>query len=173
MTPVLAWIIIVVSGVVAGSLLTVGFWFVAKNKKPPLRVSGLLQAVLAFNALAMLGATAGIVGGLSRVGIAGQVIPAALTFVGGVSLYLFSERREQTGIVGIGVTCLVATLFFGYITGAQLRDGPDRLAFWRTTCVAIYSDTSLPIDPIIDFNFGRICGSLFKHEHFKFGLIDR
>lgn len=123
------------------------------------------HALLTFLALSMLGASAGMIGGLSRIGVAGQVVPAAFTLVGVVGLYLFAVKTGESGPVALAVVALTSSMFIGYIDGSLLRSGPDRIAYWRNTCVSIYSgESSLPDPAMGKAIFGPICGSVLGYE---------
>jgi hypothetical protein len=128
------------------------------------------HVLLTFVALSMLGASAGVVGGLSRVGVAGQIIPAALTFLGVVGLYLFMVKGGESGRVALGVIALVGSLFVGYMHGAQLRNPIDQSAYWRNTCVEIYTRPLEMNETVAAQIFGPICGAVLKRERQSFGI---
>jgi len=70
-------------------------------------------------AIAALGATAGLIGGLSRLGVAGQIVPAALSLVGGVTLYVFFVERERGVIASVVTLAFASALFFRILEGHQ------------------------------------------------------
>ena len=67
-------------------------------------------AVLLFG-VAILGATAGFAGGMSRDGAVGVIIPGALTLVGGVAIYLFGADTTKGAAVSLTAGCFA--LFIG------------------------------------------------------------
>jgi hypothetical protein len=75
--------------------------------------------VLAF---AFLGLVAGVLAGLSRQSAIGAVLPAVLSLVGGLAIYLIGARRADQGLVGICVIALSAGLVIGTTWGSVLRD---------------------------------------------------
>ena len=56
---------------------------------------GKLEYLILVFTIALLGGVAGYAGGLSRVGVVGDIIPAALSLVGGVSIYIFGISKEK------------------------------------------------------------------------------
>jgi len=76
--------------------------------------------------LAVLGSVAGIAGGISRVGVVGDIIPAALGLVAGVSFYLFGVDQSKGIVASLCATAFALALGFGYAAGAGNRDIRDR-----------------------------------------------
>jgi hypothetical protein len=86
----------------------------------PIRAElGLLAAI--FLCLALIGAAAGYAGGMSRSAAVGNVIPAVLSLIGGVVLYVFGVANRQTVVPPLGAIVLVAALVMGYSTGSNFR----------------------------------------------------
>ena len=88
--------------------------------------------------LATLGAIAGIAGGTSRVGVVGDVIPAALALVGGVAAYLFGIDRSQGLVVSFCAAAFALALGFGYTTGAGNREVADNKAGNLEFCRSLF-----------------------------------
>lgn len=129
------------------------------------------QLILLAVALSMLGATAGMIGGLSRIGAAGQIVSAALSLIGGVAILLFTVRKptENAG-TAIATISFVVALFFGFVYGAKLRDHADRRAFWSSECIRIILEADLTERPFLDANFGALCGAVIGEHKSKLGL---
>jgi len=77
-------------------------------------------------AMAILGSISGFAGGLSRVGVVGDIIPAALALTGGVSAYLFGVDRSKGVIASLCAAAFALSLGFGYSSGASIRGGSER-----------------------------------------------
>jgi hypothetical protein len=80
-------------------------------------------------ALSLLGMATGQITGLSRESAVGAVMPAVLTLLGGVMIYLIGLKGErlQTTVV-MAVIGLTANLVIGTFWGADLRANPAALA---------------------------------------------
>ncbi|SIQ43935.1 hypothetical protein SAMN05880590_104113 [Rhizobium sp. RU35A] len=96
--------------------------------------------------LAVLGAVSGVAGGSSRVGVVGDVIPAALGLVGGVSAYLFGVDRSKGLVASVCAAAFALSLGLGYAAGAGSRteteDKQARLDF----CEKLLADAKVWAD---------------------------
>lgn len=90
--------------------------------------------------LATLGAVAGIAGGSSRVGVVGDVIPAALALVGGVAAYLFGVDRSKGLVASFCAAAFALSLGTGYAAGAGNRSVTDNKAENLAFCRALYQE---------------------------------
>ena len=70
---------------------------------------------------AFLGLTAGYLSGISRESILGDVIPAILAIISGVSLYLIQQEKGDRVLVGSVIIVLSAGLLLGSLWGASAR----------------------------------------------------
>lgn len=93
--------------------------------------------------LATLGAVAGIAGGSSRVGVVGDVIPAALALVGGVTAYLFGVERSKGLIASFCAAAFALSLGIGYAAGAGNRSVTENKAENLAFCRALYREADL------------------------------
>lgn len=89
--------------------------------------------------LAALGAVAGVAGGTSRVGVVGDVIPAALALVGGVAAYLFGVDRSQGLVASFCAAAFALALGVGYATGAGNRAVTDNKGENLEFCRALFA----------------------------------
>ena len=127
--------------------------------------------VISLVALAALGATAGILGGLSRVGVAGQIVAAVLSLIGGAGIVLLSLPDRKPDVrAAIATIALVVSLFLGFIGGAQLREPSDLMALWTEKCIEIVLTKDLTQDPFLMGNFGEICGHAVGQNLRRLGL---
>ena len=69
-----------------------------------------------------LGFVVGFLIGVSRSPAIGTVIPAVLTLLGGLGIYVFGTENRFKVVVGYSVLILVCTLFYGVERGAFERD---------------------------------------------------
>ena len=80
-------------------------------------------------ALSLLGMTTGQLTGLSRESAVGAVMPAVLTLLGGVMIYLIGIKGERLqATVVMAVIGLTVNLAVGTFWGADLRASPAALA---------------------------------------------
>jgi len=93
--------------------------------------------------LAVLGAVAGVAGGTSRVGVVGDIIPAALGLVAGVSAYLFGVDQSKGIVASLCAAAFAVALGFGYAAGAGNRDVRDRFERNLAFCVDGFSNAEI------------------------------
>lgn len=79
------------------------------------------EQALSLFLFAFLGWVMGLVMAASREAAVGTVIPAALTLIGGVALFLFTEPRYKKEIVFAAVFGFSAMLLFGTVLGSYER----------------------------------------------------
>jgi hypothetical protein len=72
--------------------------------------------------IALLGFIVGFLIGVSRSPAIGTVIPAVLTLIGGLGIYVFGTENRFKVIVGYSVIVLVCTLLYGVERGAFDRE---------------------------------------------------
>ena len=118
-----------------------------------------LQVAMLLFGVAMLGATAGFAGGMSREAAVGSIIPAALTLVGGISVYLFGADNTRGAAVSLTAACFALALFLGYSSSSQLRAIGDEFRDLRDRCVAAYVDPDLLKDAATFERFEAAMGS--------------
>ena len=68
-----------------------------------------------------LGAFIGLLAGLSETPVVGVVLPAVLTFMGGVTAYLFATQKESRAMTGSLLLSFSILLIVGVYLGANLR----------------------------------------------------
>lgn len=94
-------------------------------------------------ALSMIGACAGLAGGMSRVGAVGTIIPAFLGLLGGLSIYLFGIDNSRGLIASIGAVALSLSLITSYTVASQFRNTGDDHREIRSICASAYKDWQL------------------------------
>lgn len=98
-------------------VISVALTRVVKDKESNFR-----DPFLVIFAMAVLGITAGVITGESREPAVSAVIPAVLTFIGGVLIYLVTVKKQtQQKIASIIVISFSITFLVGTFWGAQLR----------------------------------------------------
>jgi hypothetical protein len=60
--------------------------------------------------------------GISRSPAVGTVVPAVLTLIGGLSIYIFGTESRFKVVVGFSVCVLVSNLLYGVMLGAYHRE---------------------------------------------------
>lgn len=106
----------------------------------------LLESALLMLALGVLGGAAGLAGGLSRVGVVGDIYPAAFVFMGSASAYLFGTDRTKGLLVAISAVVFSIALFIGYEEGATRRNFADEQRALRTVCLDALTNADLVSD---------------------------
>jgi len=77
-------------------------------------------------AFALLGIVTGLLAGFSRTSAMGAVLPAVLSLVGGLGIYLVGAEKADQGLVATCVIALSLNLLVGTVWGATLRDDFER-----------------------------------------------
>ncbi len=113
-------------------------------------------------ALSLVGASAGIAGGMSRTGAVGAIVPAFLGLLGGVAIYLFGVDSHSKGIIAsLGAAALSISLVAGYSLAAQYRKNADDHKQLRSICAKAYTDADLLGNPksfeIFYERMGQLC----------------
>jgi hypothetical protein len=94
-------------------------------------------------ALALVGACAGIAGGMSRAAAVGDVIPAFLGLLGVVGVYLFGVDQSRGIVASFGAASLSIALLIGYAAGSEYRNTPEDHRDIRAHCARAYTDPDL------------------------------
>jgi hypothetical protein len=115
--------------------------------------------------LATLGAVSGVAGGGSRVGVVGDIIPAALGLAGGVSAYLFGVNQAKGLVASVCAAAFALALGFGYAAGAGNRSLSDVKEANIEFCRTLFSDSKTWADDKafcrVVTSIGRECAWLF------------
>ncbi|MBG6161472.1 hypothetical protein IWQ54_001122 [Labrenzia sp. EL_195] len=98
----------------------------------------LLVVVLSF-----LGSAVGFTGGWSRVGVVGDVVPAALALVGGFTAYLFSVGSSKALVALVSTSAFTLAFFVSYLVGAETRNPSERFDAYKTFCHKALSNPDL------------------------------
>ena len=99
-------------------------------------------------ALSLVGAAAGIAGGMSRTGVVGDIVPAFLGLLGAVAIYLFGVDRSRGVVVSFGAVALSISLVSGYALAAQYRNSSSSdFRELRTICAEAYTNVDLLSNP--------------------------
>ena len=94
-------------------------------------------------ALALVGACAGVAGGMSRSAAVGDIIPAFLGFLGVVAVYLFGIDQSRGVIASYGAVAISVALMIGYTAGSIKRATPEDHRKIRSICAEAYIDADL------------------------------
>jgi hypothetical protein len=110
--------------------------------------------------LSIVGACAGLAGGMSRVGAVGSIIPAFLGLLGGLSIYLFGVDRSKGLISSFGAAALSLSLIVSYTAGSQFRNIGDDHRDIRSICATAYTDWELLSNQVAFDKFRERLGEL-------------
>lgn len=94
-------------------------------------------------ALALVGASAGISGGMSRSPAVGEIIPAFLGLLGGVAVYLFGVDQSKGLAASFGAAALAISLLLSYAAGSIFRATPEDHRELRALCAGAYTNADL------------------------------
>lgn len=72
--------------------------------------------------IALIGYVSGYLTGLSRSPAVGNLLPAVLALIGGVSVYVFGSENKFRFVVGYCSTILIVGLFYGTASGSTERE---------------------------------------------------
>lgn len=125
--------------------------------------------------LSFLGAAAGFAGGMSRVGVVGEVVAASLALAGGVSAYLFGVDRSKGTIASLGAAAFAIALIAAFSAGSENRVATERYALARDNCYKLLTDGDFVGNRDAMCVYARtlssICASVLTKETYEFGLI--
>ena len=74
---------------------------------------------------ASLGLVTGLLAGFSRAPVVGAVLPAVLSLVAGVAVYLLGAETPNRSLVSLSIVALSTNLFIGATWGAVLRENAE------------------------------------------------
>lgn len=83
---------------------------------------GLRITFVVLVSFSLLGIVTGLLAGFSRTPSMGAVLPAVLSLVGGLGIYLVGAGKADQGLVATCVIALSLDLLMGALWGATLRD---------------------------------------------------
>ena len=116
----------------------------------------------------LLGAMTGYAGGNSRVGVVGDIIPAILTLLGGIVVYLFGVNSKSSPLAPFLVSALVISLFIGYGLGAKKRHLFETREGRKQVCIDVFSDPDILANEsalrTATLLFGKSCKRVVKIE---------
>ncbi|MFH1872854.1 MAG: hypothetical protein ABIK82_16735 [Pseudomonadota bacterium] len=104
------WLPLVITALVAAGLLLV--------HRPQISRRSFFIVIFSF---ALLGMVTGLLAGFSRTSAMGAVLPAILSLVGGLAIYIVSAGKVDQVLVGTCVIALSLNLLIGSTWGALLR----------------------------------------------------
>ena len=117
----------------------------------------------------LLGCMTGYAGGNSRTGVVGDIIPAVLTFFGGLVVYLFGVKSKMSLLTPFLVSAFVVSLFIGYGMGAKKRQLFEIKEARREVCIEVFSDpqiigNELALQTAVTL-FGKRCEKVIAIAH--------
>jgi hypothetical protein len=134
----MGWFDSVISGIIlVGACSGIAFFISAFIACTILDAKDRMLVLPAVLGVAVIGAAAGISGGLSRVAAVGQVIPAALSLVGTISVYIFAVKTDSetaTHRAALSVLSFALSLSLGFSAGASKRQQSDFFTSILTQC---------------------------------------
>jgi drug/metabolite transporter (DMT)-like permease len=149
-------IMMIVAVVVAA--ITLALFGYLRRRRPaapwrPPQIGGVEAAVVLFS-VALIGAMVGDLSGSSQESIAGQLVPAILTLLGVVAVYLFGKKHDETGLVSLAVLAFIVTLTICYSHALARKNDKDAFTFCRDK----YADAAILVDPQIVDRLNAIFG---------------
>ena len=101
------------------------------------------NTIVLLGALSLVGASAGIAGGMSRAAAVGDIVPAFLGLLGGVAIYLFGVDSSKGLVASFGATALSISLLVSYFLASELRNKSDDHREIRAICAKAYTNADL------------------------------
>ncbi|WP_422376410.1 hypothetical protein [Roseibium sp.] len=122
--------------------------------------------------MAFLGTAVGMAGGWSRVGVVGDIIPAVLGLIGGITVYLF-ENKGGKGVAAVpAALAFTITVFIGYQLGTENRNPTERAQVYRDMCFSALSNPELLSSDEAYCRFidgpGQACWEVLFHNNMTF-----
>lgn len=94
------------------------------------RLKGPEAAVILFS-ISLIGALVGDLSGSSQESIAGQLVPAILTLLGALAVFIFGKKTDETGLVSLAVLSFVLSLSISYTNALLQKNDKDAFLFCR------------------------------------------
>jgi hypothetical protein len=128
--------------------------------KPTPTLTALTEAAFLIFAVGIVGSSIGIIGGLSRAPIAGTVLPAILTSIGGFAVYLFGGERAASRITPAAIVVFVFSSFIAFLQSSAIRSAYDELDFCRTLYAEAARSAAADALQNTDHIFGEYCSKV-------------
>ena len=140
-------------------------FFIQKEK----RVANLVTLF----AFALVGATAGVTGEMSRMPTVGYIVPAFLGLIGSVAIYWFGQDASKGLGVSLGAAAVSISLIAGYTLASEYRNVNDERREIRAICAGAYTNADLLRDPQAFKQFCHNMGELCDYAmSWNFGTDD-
>lgn len=107
-------------------------------------------------ALSLIGGMSGQLGGGSREGVVGELIPALFVLIGGYGAYLLGEKKIERPLMVPNGLSFVFAFFLLYNMAAVWRQEAEIKEF----CLTVFSDPNFDTRTLIDYRsvkFGEYC----------------
>lgn len=101
---------------VSAILLAILFFFIIRPRQER------IEFILMLLAFSMLGLVAGYLTGFSRESAVGAVLPAVLSFIGGLAVFLIGKDKAHRTTVSLSVLTFSLSLLLGTSWGSIMRD---------------------------------------------------
>ncbi len=114
--------------------------------------------------ISILGVISGYSGGMSRTGAVGDIIPAALGLLGGLSLYMFGAKPKSSVIISITVATFALSLIVGFNQSASIRSERDTYKVVQNACINLFMSPKTMNKESIEIanlTHGKMCRSIF------------
>jgi hypothetical protein len=120
------WVTLVIQVTVA-VLTSAGLLLLARRKGSKVSTFDMYVAILA---LAFIGIIAGYMTGLSRTPVVGAILPAILSVIGGLVLFIVTRDAAPgfRALTSAGTIALMLNLLIGSLWGSLSREDPNSLA---------------------------------------------
>jgi hypothetical protein len=109
-----------------------------------------------------IGGLAGHLGGSSRVGVVGELVPALFTLLGGFSAYYFGTKANADGKLLANSAAFLLCFFASYNVASVWRQSTENWEF----CKAVYSNAAYDEAGRADrdYWFNTFCTEVFKQS---------
>ena len=129
-----------------------------------------------FIALSLIGSFTGFAGGYSRDSVVGDIIPAALVFLGTAAIWQYTTENKKTRSACLGVIAFTLSLSASYTFAALKRDRPEQLSALETFCQKTFTDPEILGNGqalrLVSDKFGCECASVLQSQMYVAGVFD-
>jgi len=115
--------------------------------------------------LSILGGVSGYSGGMSRTGVVGDIIPAVLGLLGGISVYLFGVQNNPNIVTPLAVIVFAVSLVAGFSLGTQDREKRETFSGIQKACISLFMSHNVMDEKklaIANREHGAICTPVFN-----------
>lgn len=129
---------IVTALTIAFTLTIIVYLAIIITIRPVPKTNDLIEGCFIIFGVGLIGACVGQISGLSRTPVAGTILPAVLTSIGGFGVYIFGNERATNRLVPTAVIIFVLGCYIAYLQSSVLRSAYDEI----NNCRILYAEAA-------------------------------